>query len=417
MSGILAACNAVFVATRLSSWAGEARQVFAAKAQQVSLPRTRARLVQALRGARLVSRIADCSRVFALELDQTFPDAGNVFNGVSQRCLKLSGEVEAFIRGDNVGGVQVEVVVEPVAQLEQDRLGAGDNSAFVSCGIPCSSIVASAPSTLTGPGRDGDPASLAPWPANATVERFVPQVDVLPHCSVVVSHGGSGTTYGALAHGLPLLMLPHAADQFDNVAAARAAGVANTLMPHEIEAIYPLGRRRAPRRGRLCSTSARDRRRDRRHARRRHGRCSPRRIRFPTVNGSVAPCSEGEESSPRDDRDKRAHDRRRTHRSPPARAHSRRAANLDSRCGVKERSSKRASYFLDEDRRGLPADRASRGSVRCSRDRCRRERLGFDHLLAYDHVLGVVHARSGEAAGGYVGQDALAPGWPRQICR
>jgi UDP:flavonoid glycosyltransferase YjiC (YdhE family) len=83
--------------------------------------------------------------------------------------------------------------------------------------------------------RDVDPASLAPWPANATVERFVPQADVLPHCSVVVSHGGSGTTYGALAHGLPLLMMPHQADQFDNAAATRAEGAAEVLMPHEVE--------------------------------------------------------------------------------------------------------------------------------------------------------------------------------------
>ena len=84
-------------------------------------------------------------------------------------------------------------------------------------------------------GRRGDPASFAPWPANATIERFVPQADVFPHCRVVVSHGGSGTTYGALAHGLPLLMLPHAADQFENAAAARSTGVAETLMPYEIE--------------------------------------------------------------------------------------------------------------------------------------------------------------------------------------
>ena len=64
----------------------------------------------------------------------------------------------------------------------------------------------------------------------------MPQADVFPHCSVVVSHGGSGTAYGALAHGLPLLMLPHAADKFDNAAAARAAGVAEILIPHEIDA-------------------------------------------------------------------------------------------------------------------------------------------------------------------------------------
>lgn len=45
-----------------------------------------------------------------------------MFNAVSQRCLKLSGEVEALIRRDEVVGAQVEVVVEPVPQLEQDRL-------------------------------------------------------------------------------------------------------------------------------------------------------------------------------------------------------------------------------------------------------------------------------------------------------
>ena len=84
-------------------------------------------------------------------------------------------------------------------------------------------------------GNHLDPATLKPWPVNATVERFVPQDDVLPHCSVVVSHGGAGTTYGALAHGLPVLLLPHQADQFANAAAAREAGVGERLMPDEIE--------------------------------------------------------------------------------------------------------------------------------------------------------------------------------------
>jgi hypothetical protein len=49
-----------------------------------------------------------------------------VFSGISQRCLKLSGEVKALIRGDEVAGGQVEVVVEPVPLLEQDRLEVGD---------------------------------------------------------------------------------------------------------------------------------------------------------------------------------------------------------------------------------------------------------------------------------------------------
>ena len=45
-----------------------------------------------------------------------------MFNGVSQRCLKLSREVEALIRRDEVDGGQVKVLVEPVPQLEEGRL-------------------------------------------------------------------------------------------------------------------------------------------------------------------------------------------------------------------------------------------------------------------------------------------------------
>ena len=39
-------------------------------------------------------------------------------------------------------------------------------------------------------GRDNDPAALAPLPANAVVERYVPQSFLLPHSAAVVTHGG-----------------------------------------------------------------------------------------------------------------------------------------------------------------------------------------------------------------------------------
>jgi UDP:flavonoid glycosyltransferase YjiC (YdhE family) len=73
-------------------------------------------------------------------------------------------------------------------------------------------------------------------PANARVERFVPQDDVLPGCSLVVSHGGSGSTLGALAHGLPLLLVPRGADQFENAEACAAVGVGRVLLPPEVSA-------------------------------------------------------------------------------------------------------------------------------------------------------------------------------------
>jgi UDP:flavonoid glycosyltransferase YjiC (YdhE family) len=85
-------------------------------------------------------------------------------------------------------------------------------------------------------GRNVDPAALAPLPERVRVEGFVPQAQILPRCDAVISHGGSGTTLGALAHGLPLLLVPQAADQFDNAARAEAAGAALVLRPGEVTA-------------------------------------------------------------------------------------------------------------------------------------------------------------------------------------
>jgi UDP-N-acetylglucosamine:LPS N-acetylglucosamine transferase len=58
-----------------------------------------------------------------------------------------------------------------------------------------------------------DPAELGPQPPNVRVERYVPQASLLPRCSAVVTHGGSGTVIGSLAHGLPLVVVPMGADQ------------------------------------------------------------------------------------------------------------------------------------------------------------------------------------------------------------
>ncbi|HKS70944.1 MAG TPA: glycosyltransferase [Ktedonobacterales bacterium] len=57
----------------------------------------------------------------------------------------------------------------------------------------------------TGPGAD--PAALRA-PTNVQVECFVPHAEVMPHASLVVGHGGHSTTMLALAHDLPLLILP-----------------------------------------------------------------------------------------------------------------------------------------------------------------------------------------------------------------
>ena len=80
-------------------------------------------------------------------------------------------------------------------------------------------------------GRQIDPAELGPQPERVRVERWLPHSDVLPRCSAVVSHGGSGSVLAALAHGLPSVLLPMGADQPLNAARCAELGVALVLDP------------------------------------------------------------------------------------------------------------------------------------------------------------------------------------------
>lgn len=79
-------------------------------------------------------------------------------------------------------------------------------------------------------GPSGEPGAVGPTPPNVHVHRFVPQAEVLPRCAAVVSHGGSGTVLAALAHGIPLLCLPRAADQFANAANVARVGAGTALV-------------------------------------------------------------------------------------------------------------------------------------------------------------------------------------------
>ena len=79
-------------------------------------------------------------------------------------------------------------------------------------------------------GADRDPHAFEA-PPNVIVERYIPQGEVLPLADAVLCHGGSGSTLAALAHGLPLVLLPAGADQFENAAACEAAEAAIELRP------------------------------------------------------------------------------------------------------------------------------------------------------------------------------------------
>jgi len=74
-----------------------------------------------------------------------------------------------------------------------------------------------------------EPAELGPQPDHVRIERHVEHAVLLPRCSAVVSHGGSGTVVGALAHGLPSVLIPMGADQPLNAARCAELGVARVL--------------------------------------------------------------------------------------------------------------------------------------------------------------------------------------------
>jgi MGT family glycosyltransferase len=82
-------------------------------------------------------------------------------------------------------------------------------------------------------GRRLDPARFGPQPGNVHLAGYVSQALLLPHCAVVVAHGGFGTVLGALVAGVPLVLLPGGADQPVNARRCAALGVAKVIGPDQ----------------------------------------------------------------------------------------------------------------------------------------------------------------------------------------
>lgn len=81
-------------------------------------------------------------------------------------------------------------------------------------------------------GRENDPAALGALGPHIHVERYVPQSLLLPHCDLVVNHAGS--IYPVLGLGIPLLVIPQKANEFQNAAACLRAGAARALTNAEL---------------------------------------------------------------------------------------------------------------------------------------------------------------------------------------
>jgi MGT family glycosyltransferase len=81
-----------------------------------------------------------------------------------------------------------------------------------------------------------EPDALGDLPSHVHITQWLPLAPLLPRCDLVICHGGTGTTLAALVAGLPLVLTPQGADQFDNARACERAGAARVLMPDQVSA-------------------------------------------------------------------------------------------------------------------------------------------------------------------------------------
>src|SRR4029079_19819873 len=70
-------------------------------------------------------------------------------------------------------------------------------------------------------GPQHDAYELAP---NMVGEEFLPQVSVLPHVDLVITHGGNNTVTECMHHGKPMVLLPIFWDQHDNAQRVHETG-------------------------------------------------------------------------------------------------------------------------------------------------------------------------------------------------
>jgi UDP:flavonoid glycosyltransferase YjiC (YdhE family) len=78
-------------------------------------------------------------------------------------------------------------------------------------------------------GRRFDASVLGSLPSRVHVEAWVDQADVLGVADLVLCHGGSGTVFGAMAAGVPVVSGPMFADQYENGRRLERVGAGVTL--------------------------------------------------------------------------------------------------------------------------------------------------------------------------------------------
>lgn len=117
----------------------------------------------------------------------------------------------------------LEALPRPAAYVTFGTVSAFSRPEVIQAAVEAIEPLVAAVVVTTGP----NPANLVRFAfPNVHVVDYLPQSQILPRVDLVVSHGGAGTTLGALAYGLPHLVMPGAApSQQRNAARTEAIGL------------------------------------------------------------------------------------------------------------------------------------------------------------------------------------------------
>jgi UDP:flavonoid glycosyltransferase YjiC (YdhE family) len=116
---------------------------------------------------------------------------------------------------------------QPVGMVTLGSTFTGDLGFFV-LGARAMAAAGMIPIVVMGPGPiplEQKVRLKANLPGGSRLLSWVDFDHVLPRLKVIIHHGGMGTTHAAVIHGLPQIIVPHAADQRGQARRARQAKV------------------------------------------------------------------------------------------------------------------------------------------------------------------------------------------------
>lgn len=110
----------------------------------------------------------------------------------------------------------------------------GGDEAFFANAAQAAARLGCVPVTALGALANGARARLAArLPRAAALRDVVDFRAVLPYCAAAIHHGGAGTAHALALHGVPQVVVPHAADQERQALGVRRSGVGVALAARE----------------------------------------------------------------------------------------------------------------------------------------------------------------------------------------